>query len=180
MSIFKSAVKWLNREVIKPAAKFAKKTISKKSDTVSGGINFNGSLGGISFDLQIALSLDTQGNLALQGSFASNFGTGTPGFSVSGTAAHTNAPSVDNLEGFGVQTGASSGTMIGPMPMIASISMLIIPANGNSQPYFGNSVGVGFGTPGKEFFVGMSDTVTFYKMNLFDHFFALLDDVEKW
>lgn len=72
--------------------------------TVAEGISFYAAFG-IAFSLEMHVIQDKQGNMALEISFG--FGGGTPAAAASSSTQLTNANSIEDLSGWGVEAGGS-------------------------------------------------------------------------
>ena len=170
--IIKNAIKWVAKKVVKPAIKKAKEVLSKVDFTYTNGLNLNFSPSLVTFNLQGGISIDSKGNVALQGGFSGGFTTGSPGASVTAYETKTNAPSIDNLNGSSYQLGGSYGTSIGKIPVTAGADFNIIPDSTDSSKYYygaTKNAGIG-GSPGTEFHVEWGTTGTWEatKFNIFD------------
>lgn len=137
--------------------------------TYSKGININFSPNIFNFSFQGGFSIDTKGNIALQGAYNVEFTTGR-GVAISLYETKTNAPTIYHLEGMGYQVGGSAGARIYGMPLNAGFDINIIPDSSQDKTYFGTTATRGFGTQGVEAHVGMSytGTSTKYNYNIFD------------
>ena len=98
--IIKNAIKWIAKNVVKPVAKKVQKALSKVNATYSRGINVSGSPSAFSFNLRAGVSIDTKGNVAIQGNFSGGVTGGSPGASITAYQTVTNAPNITNV-GFG-------------------------------------------------------------------------------
>ena len=157
--IIKSAIKWISKHIVKPVVKTIQRVMSKIPATYSRGINLSGSPGIFSFNLQGGTSIDTKGNVALQGSFTGGVTTGS-GASATLYQSITNAPSIKKLEGPAYQFGGSFGFPVYGVPLSAGGDFNIIPDSELNKTYFGMSTNAGFGTPGLEFHVEWGETAT--------------------
>ena len=158
--IIKNAIKWLAKNVVKPVVKTVQKVLSKINMTYSKGININGSTGFWNFSGQGGISVDTKGNVAIQGSFSGGATSGTPGISFTGYRTVTNASNIKKLEGPSYQIGGSVGVPIYGVPITAGGDFNIVPDNKSNKTYFGITNNVGFGTPGREFHIDWGETST--------------------
>ena len=105
----KDAVKWVTKNIVKPIVNTVKKALSKVDKTYSSGINVSGTPSIFSFNAQGGITVDTKGNVAVQGSFSGGVTGGTPSASVTLYQSRTNAPNINKLEGVGYQLGGSVG-----------------------------------------------------------------------
>jgi len=141
--------------------------------TLPFGFNFSITTGIWAFSGQIGLSLDTRGNIGIQGSFAGGVSTGSPSASVGVYTMVTNAPTIYDLEGAGYQIGRSV-LLPSMVPVTVGAEMNIIP-NSNGGHYYGGTVMAGLGTPiapGGEVHVEWGGTTTFISTNY-------ITDIEK-
>ena len=65
------------------------------------------------------ITVDTKGNVAVQGSFSGGVTGGTPSASVTLYQSRTNAPNINKLEGVGYQLGGSVGFPVAGFPLAA-------------------------------------------------------------
>lgn len=144
--------------------------MSKVNLTYTKGISVSASPSVFAFGAQGGVSIDTKGNVAIQGTFSTGLTGGSPGAAVTSFNTITNAPNIDSLNGMSYQIGASGGTVIEGVPIVAIADFNLIPGQTNNDLYYGGTVGAGFGTPGIEGHVTMSNTVTWdeTKFNVFD------------
>ena len=166
----KNTVKWVAKNIIKPIAKTVKKTLSNVDATYSRGINVSGTPSAFIFNLQAGISIDTKGNVAIQGSAGGGVTGGSPGASITAYQSVSNAPSIDKLEGLGYQIGGSVGVPVYGVPLAAGGDFNIIPDSTLSTTYLGATTNFGFGTPGGEFHVEWGETATWNstRFNIFD------------
>ena len=166
----KNTVKWVAKNIVKPVVKTVQKTLSKVDVTYSRGINVSGTPSVCIFDLQAGISIDTKGNVAIQGSVGGGVTGGSPGASITAYQSVTNAPSIDKLEGSGYQIGGSVGVPVYGVPLAAGGDFNIIPDSALNTTYLGATTNVGFGTHGGEFHVEKGETATWNatRFNIFD------------
>lgn len=176
----KAAVKWAAKNIIKPAIKKIQKALSKTSLTYSTGVNVSGTPSIWSFNGQLGVSIDTQGNIAFQGSAAGGVTGGSPGASGTIYKSVTNAPTVHKLNGAGYQLGASAGVSVYGIPVAVGKDFNIIPDQERGKSYYGMTNNVGFGTPGAEFHTEWGETKTFFSINVFDEASNIYDMVMEW
>ena len=137
--------------------------------TYSIGGNFSGTLGIWQFDASGGISIDTKGNIGLQGSFADGPTTGTLSAAFLGYRSESNAPDIYALEKSGVNIGGSISAPVGSIPIVFGGDYNFI-GDVNSKPYDGYtgqtvSVGIGIGNEGH---VENGYTGTFFSFNVFD------------
>ena len=166
----KNTVKWVAKNIVKPVVKTVQKTLSKVDATYSRGINVSGTPSAFIFNLQAGISIDTKGNVAIQGSAGGGVTGGSPGVSITAYQSVTNAPSIDKLDGLGYQIGGSVGVPVYGVPLAAGGDFNIIPDSALNTTYLGATTNVGFGTPGGEFHVEWGETATWNatRFNIFD------------
>lgn len=163
--IIKDAIKWGVKNIVQPTVNFIQKKLSKTNGTFSTGLNFSGTPGIFSFNLQIGVSVDTSGNVAMQWSYAGGVTISSPAASVTAYQTITNAPSIDSLNGLGYQIGGSVS-----LPATIGGDFLIIPSNEPGRNYYGITKNVGIGVPGGDFHVEWGGTATMNRtrFNAFD------------
>ena len=127
-------------------------------------------------------SIDTEGEMVVQGSISGGIATGDPGKSITTYTTVTNAPSVDNLTGLGYQIGGSFGALIYDVPVTGGLDFNIIPDPDENQIYYGITENVGFGTPGGEFHVEWGETASWEatRVNVFDIAKGLYIKIMEW
>ena len=179
-SFIKDAIKWFAENIAKPVVKEVQKSLSKHHATYSSGINVSGSPSGVSFNAQIGISIDTQGNIAVQSGFAGGFTGGTPGMSVTAYQTVTNAQTIHDLNGPGYQIGGSVGVPVYGIPLVVGGDFNILPNSKNTN-YYGVTTNVGFGTPGAEFHVEWGETQTCTtQFNIFDWMKTVYTEIMGW
>ena len=180
--IIKNAIKWVTKNVVKPVVKRVQKTLSKVNATCSRGINVSGSPSAFSFNLQVGVSADTKGNVAIQGSFSGGVTGGSPGASITAYRTVTNAPNIKKLEGPGYQIGGSVGVPVYGIPLAAGGDFSIIPDTELNKTYFGATTNMGLGTPGGEFHVEWGETATWNQtqFNVFDVAKTIYIKIMEW
>lgn len=168
----KNSVKWVAKNVVKPVVKTVQKTLSKVDPTYSSGVNISGTPSFWSFNGQVGLSLDTKGNVAIQGAVIGGTTIGTPCMSVTKYSSVTNAPSIRKLNGMGYQLGGSAIIPVDGVPVAIGGDFNIIPDDTSGKTYFGTTknIGVGVGQLGVEFHVEWGNTGTWKatQFNVFD------------
>ena len=158
--------------------------VSKVDVIYSKGINVSGTPSIFSFNLQAGISVDTKGNIAIQGAFSGGITTASsPGGAITEYRSVTNAPSIYYLEGTGYQVGSS--VFGGPeLPVALGGDLNIIPDIKNNKLYFGrtSNVGAGIGSPGSEVHVlwGETGTLEPTKINIFDIADKIYERIMVW
>lgn len=180
--IIKNAIKWVAKNVVKPVVKKAQKALSKVDATYSQGVNVSGSPSAVIFNLQGGISIDTKGNVAIQGNFSGGLTTGSPGASITQYKTVTNAPNINKLEGIAYQIGGSIAAPVYGVPIAAGGDFNIIPDSTLNKTYFGATSNVGFGTPGSEFHVEWGETTTWNQtqFNVFDVMRKIYIKIMDW
>ena len=180
--IIKNAIKWIAKNIVKPAVQIMQKALSKVNATFSRGVNVSGTPSIFTFNLQGGLSLDAKGNVALQGSFSGGVGGGSPSVSATAYQTVTNAPSISKLEGPGYQIGGTVGIPVYGVPLAAGGDFNIIPDSTQNKTYYGITSNVGFGTPGGEFHVEWGETATWRatQFNVFDASKKIYNRIMEW
>ena len=179
----KDAVKWVAGNIVKPIVKTVESALSYVDATYSTGLAVSISGPGGVVDFQAGVSMDTDGNIALQLSLGGGLcATPSHGFSVTKYESVSNAPSVDNLTGPGYQIGASGGAVLDFVPIAAGGDFNIIPDAKTGEVYFGVTTNRGFGTPGFEAHAGVNQTVTIpgTEFNIFDLARKIYDKIMEW
>ena len=163
----KNVVKQVAKNIVRPAVKAVKKGLSKIDATYSVGINISGTPQMWIFNGQIGISVDTQGNVALQASGGGGATTGTPSFSISIYQSITNAPNIECLDNEYYQVGGSIGIPAEGIPFYAGVDVMFIQ---KEELYYGFTRNVGGGTPGLEVHAEWGKTITVEKaeFNIFD------------
>ena len=178
----KDAVKWVADKIVKPIVKGVQEALSEVDATYSRGINISGTPSAFIFNLQAGISVDTKGNVAIQGSAGGGVTGGSPGVSITTYQSVTNAPSIDKLEGPGYQIGGSAGVPVYGVPLAAGGDFNIIPDSTLNTTYLGVTTNGGFGTPGGEFHVEWSETATWNttRFNVFDVAEEIYIKIMEW
>ena len=132
------------------------------------------------FDGTIGISIDTKGNVAVQGALLVGPTTSTPALGILEYKTVTTASSVYELEGFSAQVGGSKLFPIQegcPIWGMAGGDLVFIGNPNNGRPGaigITSSGGIGIGE-GVEFHAQMGQTTTFYSINLFDLWDGIYD-----
>ena len=158
----KSAVKWVADSIVKPVVTTMEKALAKVNITYSTGINISGSPSLAIVNLQGGISIDTKGNIALQGSFGIGVTSSGPSISVSSYHSMTTAPSVKELNGPSYQVGGSVGVLIEGFPAYFGGDFMLTPDPDRNTGYPGQTVNGGVGTPGGEGHLECSRTGTLF------------------
>ncbi len=174
--ILKNLIKWVADRIAKPITKAIKKTLARINLTYSRGINVSGSPSIFSFNLQMGITIDTKGNVAVQSSYAGGVMTGDPSASVTLYQTITNAPSVKKLseDNLAYQVGGTAGVPVYGVPLAFGGDLVVIPDTNESRTYYGGTANVGFGSPGGEFHIEWGKTVS-----LQNNEYNIFDDLEK-
>ena len=143
-----------------------KEVVSNIDATFTVGVSGSATAGIWSYTGQVGLSIDTKGNIALQGTYGYGITGGTPGVSGTMVSMVTNAPGVDKLNGEGYQFGGSVGIPIYGFPFVANGEINIIPDLQEGTTYYGITRGIGVGTPGYEGHLEWTETQTMYQSNI--------------
>ena len=164
--IIKDAIKKIAKKYMKPGIYAAKKAFAAIGGTLSIGLNVSFSPSFWNYNLQGAVSIDQEGNTALQGTYASGLTGGSPAISITAYETTTNAPNIEKLTGLGYQIGVSAGAGL----LAGFHEHTLIQDIDENKWYFGTSNGLGIGSPGAEVHIEMSDTRTWQssKYNVFD------------
>ena len=180
---FKNAVKWTTSNILQPMTNNIQVALSNVDATYSTGISLSVTPSGFVFNFQIGLSVDTDGNVAIQDSLGTGFTSGTPGMSASIYQTVTNAPSVTNLTGPGNQMGGSF-TLPSGAPATIGADINIIPSPDENKIYYGCTLnnGVSFGSPGGEIHVmgGNTQTIQGSEFNIFSVARSVYTKIMGW
>ena len=156
----------IKEEIVEPAVEYTKEKISSVDLTFSAGQHVNLSGDHVNLDVQLAVSMDTKGNIALQLTVASGLTTSGPGVSYGNFYALTTAPSVDNLTGPGYNLGGS--VVIPSTCATFNGDVMIIPDRKTGDTYYGLALGSDVSSsPGFEVHGGTSTTISLAKINIF-------------
>ena len=181
--LFKKAVKWVAKNIVKPVVKKVEEVLSKVDLTYSTGINISGTPSASIFNGQIGVSIDTKGNVAIQASAGGGLTGGTPSLSFSTYNSITNAPSIEKLNGEGYQLGGSAIVPAG-VPVAVGGDLNIIPDKENNKTYYGITLtkGVALGSPGGEVHAEWGTTTTLPKttFNIFDVARSVYIKIMEW
>lgn len=177
--IIKDAIKWLGAKVVKPVVNKVQSALDKVNFTYTGGYSANmtptiGSLGS-----QLGITIDSDGNVAIQGTMAVGLTSGGAGMSVSRFDSFTNAPNYRYLEKEGYQFGGSYGFFIGQVPVTAGLDANIIPSQNNNYYGLSPSFGIG-GSTGFELHMSKSYTSTILSFNVFEIINNWCKRIEEW
>ena len=180
--IIKDAIKWIVKKIIRPAIKKIQKALEKRNGTYSSGLTLSASPGGFSFHVQGGISMDTKGNVALQGSYLGGVTAGSPSVSLTGYNTITNASSIDKLEGTAYQIGASVGVPVYGVPLVGGNDFNVIPDMDMNRTYYGMTSSIGVGLPGAEFHIEWGDTKTWEatRFNVFECADAMYIKIMEW
>ncbi len=177
---FKDSVKWFADKHIKPVVKGIQKAFSRMKGTYSTGGTISGFVG-IGVGVQGGMSIDSKGNVALQGTFIRGFSSNCGG-SITAYNTRTNAPSIDNLNGPGYQIGGSYGFFVEGFPVCVGADFNIIPNEDANEMYLGVSRCGGIGIPGLEMHVEYGTTETWGKtqFNVFNAARDIYIGIMEW
>ncbi len=178
----KNPIKWVAKNIVKPVVKTVQHTLSNVDITYSRGVNISGTPSIFIFNLQAGISIDTDGNIAIQGSAGGGITSGSPSISVTEYKSVTNAPSIEKLEDLGYQIGGSVGIPVSGVPLAAGLDFNIVPDNDLNTAYCGITTNGGFGVPGGEFHVewGKTGTLGISKSNIFDTAEYIYNKIMEW
>ena len=146
----KKTVKWVAKNIVKPIVNKARKILSKINATYTKGTSTNFSSGIWNFSIQGGISVDTKGNVAIQGTFSGGAtSNSTPTASIGNFSMVSNAPSVNELNGDGYQLGGSASVPLLPVPVSINVGrdLNIIPNIKQNSNYYGLSSFVGISPP---------------------------------
>ena len=140
--------------------------------TYTVGLDLSGTPGIWQFDGTIGISIDTKGNIALQGAAIGGITAGTGAVGVVKYQTLTSATTVYDLEGLGTQIGASGLIPIPGAPVMAMVGgeFNFIGDISKKGPYeigatFSEGIGIG---KGGEVHAQWGETKTLYSINVFD------------
>ena len=180
----KNAIKKVAKNIVKPVIDTSQKVFSKINYTYSTGTSVSFSPGFWAFSVQLGLSIDTKGNIAIQVTGGGGVTIGTPCTTIGKYKSYTNAPSINELNGPAYQIGGSAIIPVEGFPVAVGADYSIIPDNERGRIYngFTSTVGIGFGAPGGEFHTTWSKTGTWNatRFNVYDAFKKLYDNIMGW
>ena len=178
----KNTVKWVSKNIVRPIVKNTQKIISKVNLTYSTGVNISGTPSAFIFNGQIGVSVDTKGNVAIQGSGGGGITTGDPGVSRTRFSSITNAPNIYKLNGSYYQLGGSYAAIVEGIPIAVGGDVMFMPDEELNTGYFGLTVNTGFGTPGSECHVewGATGTIKRSVFNVFDIAQDIYISIMEW
>ena len=170
------------KNIVKPAVQFVQKTISKVDVTYSTGINISGTPSAFDLNIQAGISIDTKGNIAIQGASGGGVTCGSPSISITAYQSVTNAPTIENLQGPSYQIGGMIGIPVYGVPLAVGGDFNILEDTELHRVYLGSTRNVGFGTPGGEFHVEWGETATLNstRFNIFDIAQNLYTNIMGW
>lgn len=137
--------------------------VGRHNGTVSVGGNASGTLSIWQHDGSLGISMDTKGNIGLQGTYVSGVTGGTKSWAFLVYRSKSNAPDIYAIEGDGLNIGGSVGAPVYGIPLIIGGDFNLI-GDVNSTPYdgyFGDTVSGGIGY-GNEVHVEWGGTTTFF------------------
>ena len=178
----KDKIKWFTENVAIPLETVVKKTLSEYDLTFSRGISVSASPGIFTFTGQIGLSIDTKGNVAIQGTFSGGFTGGSPGISGSIFQTLTNAPNIDKLNGMAYNLGGSVGVPVNGVPIVIGGDLNALIDDDENDVYYGITTTTGLGTPGEDFHItwGKTKTVPGTRFNIFDITESIFEKIMEW
>lgn len=136
--------------------------------TLSVGGNLSGTAGIWQHDGSLGISMDTKGNIGLQGTYVCGVTTGTPSWAVLVYRSESKLPDIYALEGDVINMGGSVNVPVNVIPIPIVLGGDINFANGGPYDgYCGDTVSVGVGF-GNEVHVEWGGTTTFISFNVFD------------
>jgi hypothetical protein len=174
----KSATKWFFENIAAPIVNSIENFLANFDFTQSSGIAISFSPGIFTFSLQVAITTDSDGNIAFQYSFSDGITTGTPGISPSVFSSITNAPDYTQVENMGYAVGLFQGFKIGNVPVFAGGDMNFLP-NAN-KTYYGLSGYFGLGGASTDIHGTLGSTGSIFLFNYFDTFDVLYKSVKEW
>ncbi len=178
----KSTVKWVAKNIVKPVVKTVEDITSNLDLTYSSGINLSVTPTAVIFNGQIGVSMDTDGNVAVQFSGGGGFSAGTSGISITGYQSVTNAPNIGKLNDEYYQIGGSIVVPIEGVNVAAGGDVMFIPDKELNDVYYGLSKNFGWGSPGQEFHVewGQTATLTQTQFNIYDIARTVYNRIMEW
>lgn len=132
--------------------------------------------------MQGGISIDTQGNVGVQGGYSGGVTGGYPSASITKYHTVTNAPNIKKLEGIGYQIGGAVGVPVYGVPVAAGADFNIIPDKELEKRYYGLTGNIGFGTPGAELHIEWGETFTWNQtqFNIFDVAKGVYIKIMEW
>ena len=177
--IFKDAIKWVAKNIVKPIVKKVQETLSKVDCTQSVGFTGSASPGIFMFSGSVGVSWDTKGNVVLQASGNVDVTTtATPTWSVTKHHTTTNAPTVNDLQGPGYEMGGSA--QIPLTPVVVGAEGIFLENTQTDETYYGVTYSGGIGS-GYEFHAGGGGTTNVSQtFNVFDELDKLYIKIMEW
>ena len=177
--IFKDAIKWVAKNIVKPIVKKVQETLSKVDCTQSVGFTGSASPGIFMFSGSVGVSWDTKGNVVLQASGNVDVTTtATPTWSVTKHHTTTNAPTVNDLQGPGYEMGGSA--QIPLTPVVVGAEGVFLENTQTDETYYGVTYSGGIGS-GYEFHAGGGGTTNVSQtFNVFDELDKLYIKIMEW
>ncbi len=163
------------KKVANSAIDYLEENLSKVDFTLTTGVSANLSTGIFTWNPQVSITLDTKGNVEMQGSYKSGgISTGDNGVGISVFQAVTNAPSAEKINGPSAQLGGSAP--IPKTPISANADLLLLPDDKANRTYHGVMTGIGFPASAPEFHAIWGETEPIAKFN----YYNLARDFVDW
>ncbi|WP_343252806.1 RHS repeat-associated core domain-containing protein [Ligaoa zhengdingensis] len=177
--IIKDFLQWKVKTIDMSVLNFVQDKLSEVNMTYTDGFIISGSPGFWSFNFQVGIAIDTDGNMVIQYTTL-NDSLSTGGSNVNDMDAKwgfafmrfntvTNAPTVDDLLGPAFQLGASYGTLLEGIPFGGSFDFTAFKTN-EDIIYGGGTLAAGFMSPGSDIHIGgaFTNELEGTKINIFD------------
>ena len=156
-------------DTVNDGVHWVQNTLSNYDFTIAEGLDLSFSPSIFQYDLMFGIACDSKGSVVAQFTFGEAVTTGTPSAAVQKYYSVTNAPSVDELKGFGVSLGGSLAIPIKEIGCAIGADFNILGDPNKQIKYVGETISIGIASsPGAEGHVQMANTWNSKPFNIFD------------
>ena len=156
-------------DTVNDGVHWVQNTLSNYDFTIAEGLDLSFSPSIFQYDLMFGIACDSKGSIVAQFTFGEAVTTGTPSAAVQKYYSVTNAPSVDELKGFGVSLGGSLAIPIKEIGCAIGADFNILGDPNKQIKYVGETISIGIASsPGAEGHVQMANTWNSKPFNIFD------------
>ncbi len=177
--IIKNAIKWVANKA-KSALSNLKDRVSTKRGTFNRSYGANVSGGMMALSVQIGISVDRQGGIAVHSTKLDGVALDAGGCSAVATRTITNAYTVDDLTGLAISEGVGLGAPIYGVPVVAGIDFCKMNDTTTGEIYYGGSYSTGLGCPGLDVHSQYAYTNSLISFNIFDEAEEICDKILEW